>query len=72
MIAVAGVFGPVEALPDWLRIAGEYAPYGALAAGLTDAWTSATPAPTILAGLAATAVAGGLIAAWRFRWDTST
>ncbi|QBI21692.1 hypothetical protein ER308_20385 [Egibacter rhizosphaerae] len=69
MMALSGGFGPVDALPGWLVTVGEYAPLGAAATTVGEAWAGATPNPSRLVALGVTIVVALLAAIKLFRWE---
>lgn len=69
MAGVSGLFGTVEALPDWLATLGSYLPFGATFTTLSDAWTGASPDPGRLLALVAATVLSAAVAVKFFRWE---
>lgn len=65
----AGVYLPVQALPDPLREALGYTPLTAAAEALTEAMSGGFPDARHLLVVAAWAVALGFVAVRRFRWE---
>lgn len=67
--AVGGMFGGTDALPDPLAPVASWLPFGATVQGLSNAWAGTPVDASNVIGLAATAVAGGAVAGFLFRWD---
>ncbi|MBP2435806.1 ABC transporter permease [Microbacterium amylolyticum] len=67
--ALGGLFGGADALPDQIRIIGEWTPFGAGATALQSAWIGETVPWQTLTALAAATVIGALCAIRFFRWS---
>lgn len=69
LLFFAGVWTPGPAMPDALRRIADFAPAGAAAEAMTDAWFGDWPEPLHLAVLIAWAGLAGFAAAKLFRWE---
>ena len=69
MAFLAGLIQPVGQMPDIVAEIGKYTPLGAFRQALQDVWAGASPAPLLLAVMAAYAVVVSLAAAKLFRWE---
>src|SRR5699024_4411114 len=69
MMALGGVFGGMDNLPEVLRTIGEALPYGAASEALGATWAGEQPETQHLAVLGAWAVVTGGLAARLFRWS---
>lgn len=67
--AIGGLFGGVDALPEPIRMIGEWTPFGAGATALQSAWIGETVPWQTLTALAAATVIGALCAIRFFRWS---
>lgn len=65
----AGIYIPLEVMPDGIRTVSGYTPAGAAVQALTDSWAGSVPATSSLLVLAAYGVVAGGLAARFFRWD---
>ena len=64
---LAGVYVPVQFLPDWVARIGDFTPLAAFRTAIEDVWVGDGPRPLHVAVLVATAVASWLAAARFFR-----
>ena len=69
MLFFAGIYLPLEIMPDGLRTFSSWTPPGAAADALGDAWAGTVPTGTSLLVLVATAVVAGGLATRLFRWE---
>lgn len=65
--ALGGMFGPNDAYPEPLRVAGDALPFGAMLQGLQRAWIEGSVDPSTLVALTVTAVVGAGVALATFR-----
>ncbi len=65
----AGVYLPLEIMPERVQTISGYTPAGAAVTALGDAWAGAAPTASGLLVLAAYALVAGGLAVWRFRWE---
>ena len=69
MLFFAGIYLPLEIMPEGLQALSARTPPGAAVQALSDAWAGATPTATSLLVLVATTVVAGGLATRFFRWE---
>ncbi|WP_108667508.1 ABC transporter permease [Euzebya rosea] len=69
MLFFAGIYLPLEIMPEGLRTISGWTPAGAAVNAIGDAWAGAAPTPTSLLVLVVTAAAAGGLATRLFRWE---
>lgn len=69
LLFFAGVYIPMEVMPEGVRVVSEYTPGGAAVQALSDAWMGSIPATSNLLVMASYALVTGLVASWLFRWE---
>lgn len=69
MLFFAGVYLPLEIMPQGLRTVAGWTPPGAAADALGAAWAGTTPSTTSLLVLVATTLVAGGLATRFFRWE---
>jgi ABC-2 type transport system permease protein len=66
---LAGIYVPIEALPQALRNAGDVTPLGAAVQAVRDTWGGEPPRLVHVVTMVAYALVAGLVAARTFRWE---
>lgn len=69
MLFFAGIYLPLEIMPEGLQTFSSWTPPGAAVTALGDAWAGTAPTAASLLVLAATAVVAGGLATRLFRWE---
>ena len=69
MLFFAGIYLPLQIMPEGLQTFSARTPPGAAVQALSDAWAGATPTATSLLVLVATTVVAGGLATRYFRWE---
>lgn len=69
MLFFAGIYLPLQIMPDGLQTFSARTPPGAAVQALGDAWAGVTPTATSLLVLVATTVVAGGLATRFFRWE---
>lgn len=69
LLFFAGVYIPLQVMPEGIRTVSGFTPAGAAVQALSDSWAGGAPEANDLVVMAAWAVAAGLLAIWFFRWD---
>lgn len=69
LLFFAGVYIPLEIMPQGIQTIAGYTPAGAAVRALSDAWAGSAPTVTSLLVLTASAIIAGGLAIWRFRWE---
>lgn len=69
LLFFAGVYVPLEVMPESIRTVAGYTPAGAAVQALSDSWAGTVPETSSLVVLALYAVVAVSLAAWRFRWE---
>ena len=69
MLFFAGIYLPLEVMPDGLRTVSIWTPAGAAVDALSHAWAGTAPTVSSLLVLAATAAMAGGLASRSFRWE---
>ena len=67
--ALGGMFGPRDALPDWVARIGDALPFGAGVDALGAAWAGQQIDAANLVSLTVTIVVGAAVSALFFRWE---
>ena len=65
----AGVYIPLEVMPDGVRTVSSYTPSGAAVQALSASWSGGVPETAALVVMAAWVFVAGSLAIWMFRWD---
>ena len=65
----AGVYLPLQVMPEGVQTISSYTPAGAAVQALSDSWVGGVPPTSSLLVMAAYAVVAGLLAVRLFRWD---
>jgi ABC-2 type transport system permease protein len=68
LLFCAGVYIPLEVMPDGIRTISGYTPAGAAVQALSDSWTGSTPDTSDLLVMLLYAVVAGGLAVRLFRW----
>ena len=69
MLFFAGIYLPLEVMPEGLRTVSSWTPAGAAVDALGDAWAGTPPSVTSLLVLVISAVVAGGLATRSFRWE---
>mgnify|MGYP001818073771 CR=1 len=69
LLFFAGVYIPLEVMPDGIRTISGYTPSGATVQALSASWAGDVPATSSIVMMAAYALVVGSLAIWFFRWD---
>lgn len=69
LLFFAGVYIPLQVMPQGVRTISSYTPAGAAVQALSDGWAGGVPKSSSLLVMAAYAVVAGSLAVWLFRWD---
>ncbi|MBT8203366.1 MAG: ABC transporter permease [Acidimicrobiia bacterium] len=69
LLFFAGVYVPLQVMPEAIRTISGYTPSGAAVEALTTSWAGETPDMIHLLVMAVYAVVAGLLAVRVFRWD---
>lgn len=69
LLFFAGVYIPLEVMPEGVRTVSNYTPSGAAVQALSDSWAGGAPDTTSLLVMGAYVVVAGGLAVWLFRWD---
>jgi ABC-2 type transport system permease protein len=69
LLFFAGVYIPLEVMPEAVRTVSMYTPSGAAVQALSASWMGEVPAASSLLALAGYVVIAGALAIWRFRWE---
>lgn len=69
MLFFAGVYIPLDAMPDGIRTISSYTPAGAAVQALSDSWTGNTPNASDLLVMLVYAIVAGALAVRLFRWQ---
>jgi ABC-2 type transport system permease protein len=65
----AGVYIPLQVMPDGIQTISGYTPAGAAVKALSDSWVGGVPQTSSLLVMAAYAILAGSLAVRLFRWD---
>ena len=68
LLFFAGVYIPLDVMPDGIRTVSGYTPAGAAVQALSDSWVGTTPRLSDLLVMAVYATVGGALAVRLFRW----
>jgi ABC-2 type transport system permease protein len=69
LLFFAGVYIPLEVMPEAVRAVSGYTPSGATVQALSASWMGDMPATSSLLALAGYVIGAGALAIWRFRWE---
>jgi len=69
LLFFAGVYIPLQVMPESVRTVSSYTPSGAAVQALSASWAGEVPQTSSLLVLAAYGLVFGLLAIWAFRWD---
>lgn len=69
LLFFAGVYIPLQVMPEGVRTVSTYTPSGATVQALTASWAGDMPQTSSLLVMAAYALIAGSLAIWLFRWD---
>ena len=69
LLFFAGVYIPLDVMPDGIRTISSYTPAGAAAQALSDSWTGTTPHTSDLLVMIVYAAVAGILAVRLFRWQ---
>ncbi|MFZ0627425.1 MAG: ABC transporter permease [Acidimicrobiia bacterium] len=69
LLFFAGVYIPLQVMPEGVQTISSYTPAGAAVQALSDSWAGGVPQTSSLLVMAAYAVVAGSLAVWLFRWD---
>ena len=69
LLFFAGVYIPLEVMPDGIRTVSSYTPSGAAVQALSSSWAGDGPATSSLVVMAGYVVVAASLATWLFRWD---
>jgi len=69
LLFFAGVYIPLQVMPDGVQTISSYTPAGAAVQALSDSWAGGVPQTSALVVMAAYAIVAGSLAVWFFRWE---
>lgn len=69
LLFFAGVYIPLQVMPEGVRTISSYTPAGAAVQALSDSWVRGVPETSSLLVMAAYVVVAGSLAIWFFRWE---
>jgi len=69
LLFFAGVYIPLEVMPEGVRTMSSYTPSGAAVQALSASWAGEVPQMSSLVAMAAFVVVVGSLTIWLFRWD---
>lgn len=69
LLFFAGVYIPLEVMPEGVRTVSTYTPSGAAVQALSASWSGAVPETSSLVVMAVYSLVAGSLAVWLFRWD---
>lgn len=69
LLFFAGVYIPLEVMPEGVRTVSTYTPSGAAVQALSASWGGAVPETSSLVVMAVYSLVAGSLAVWLFRWD---
>lgn len=69
LLFFAGVYVPLQVMPEAVQTISSYTPAGAAVRALGDSWAGGTHQASALLVMAAYAIGAGSLAVWLFRWD---
>jgi ABC-2 type transport system permease protein len=69
LLFFAGVYVPLQVMPEGVRTVSGYTPSGAAVQALTESWAGNAPTTSSLLVMAAYVLVAGGLAVWLFRWD---
>lgn len=65
----AGVYIPLQVMPEGVQTISSYTPAGAAVQALSDSWAGQVPQTSNLVVMAVYALVAGSLAVWLFRWE---
>ncbi len=69
LLFFAGVYIPLQVMPEGVQAISTYTPAGAAVQALSDSWAGGVPQTAGLVVMAAYAIVAGSLAVWLFRWQ---
>ncbi|MCB1246432.1 MAG: ABC transporter permease [Acidimicrobiia bacterium] len=69
LLFFAGVYVPLEVMPEGVRAVSRFTPSGAAVQALSASWAGDVPSTSSLLVMAGVALIAGSLAIWRFRWN---
>ncbi len=69
LLFFAGVYIPLEVMPEGVRTVSSYTPSGAAVQSLSASWMGGVPETSSLLAMAGFVLIAGSLATWLFRWD---
>ncbi|MEZ5175515.1 MAG: ABC transporter permease [Acidimicrobiia bacterium] len=69
LLFFAGVYIPLEVMPEGIRTVSSYTPSGAAVQALSASWAGTVPAASSVVMMVVYVVVLGSVAIWIFRWD---
>jgi ABC-2 type transport system permease protein len=69
LLFFAGVYVPLQVMPQGVQTVSTYTPAGAAVQALSDSWAGSVPETSSFLVMAAYAVVAGSLAVWFFRWE---
>lgn len=69
LLFFAGVYVPLEVMPDGVRTVSNATPSGAAVQAMSASWAGDVPQTSSLLVMAGWVIAAGLLAIWLFRWE---
>lgn len=69
LLFFAGVYIPLQVMPEGVRTISSFTPAGAAVQALSDSWAGGVPEASSLLVMAVYAVVAGSLAVWLFRWE---
>lgn len=69
LLFFAGVYIPLQVMPEGVRTVSTYTPSGAAVQALSASWSGDVPQTSSLLVMAAYVMVAGALAIWLFRWD---
>lgn len=69
LLFAAGVYIPLQVMPEGVQTISSYTPAGAAVQALSDSWMGGVPETSSLLVMVAYAIVAGSLAIWLFRWD---
>jgi ABC-2 type transport system permease protein len=69
LLFFAGVYIPLEVMPEGVRTVSGYTPSGAAVQALSSSWAGNLPETSDLLVMAGYLLVAGSLAVWLFRWE---